>query len=365
MPARELRAAMSAGVLAAAGLLGLGVPAFGADLGGSPSVASTATAAQYRAVTISQRRGAPKRVVGPRSPVFRYAGGAPGDAGYGRTYFKPVNVNYLNASPPWSVTFRTTGRTFAVSTVATGARYRFVIDGRPTAVRRLAGTWEEATIRVRFKRPASRRIRLELGNRGWFGGVQGQVRSNDENLGPRTIWVGDSYTDGDSVEDSLDGYAQVASRLLGLGDAWASGLAGTGYVNSGGEGKVPFGARLDGDVLAYRPRTVIMAGGINDYEAEPDELRRAALDVFRRVAASGARLVVIGPWQLGDQSDEEIDNRDAIASAAAEAGGLFVDTTGWITEANRGQYIGEDGVHPTAAGHAYLGRRVAAAIQAL
>ena len=46
--------------------------------------------------------------------------------------------------------------------------------------------------------------------------------------------------------------------------------------------------------------------------------------------------------------------RDAIASAAADAGALFVDPLGeeWLLAG--AELIGTDGVHPNDSGHAYL-----------
>ncbi len=360
---------MIALVIGAMALFGPLPQAFGADLSGTSKVMAWAAAGPARGVAVTALAGAPKRhLTRPGSPALHYLGGAPGraDTGGRIAYLKPVNVHFQNESPPWAVAFTAKLRTFEVSTLATGSDYRFIVDGRATPLRRLPGTWKPVRIRVRFRRPGARLVVFEMGRRTVFGGVTGRVSRSRVDFGPRTIWLGDSYTDGTGATDSLAGYVQVASSLLGLGDSWASGLAGTGYLNAGGRGKVAFGSRLQSDVLAYRPHTVVVAGGINDGERRPDDVRAAAAELFRRIGSSGARLVVIAPWQLNDPpTPGDVTLNAAIRAAAEEAGGLFVATTGWITDANRRRYVGSDGVHPTQAGHEYLGRRVAAAIAAL
>ncbi len=166
-------------------------------------------------------------------------------------------------------------------------------------------------------------------------------------------------------------------HLLGLGDVWASAIGFTGYVFPGYA--VNFGQRLEADVLQYHPDTVIVAGGLNDLErTTPQALSEAAVTLFRRIrqALPNARLFALGPWfPNGLVSPQLAQEREAIHAAVVSAGGWFIDNTRWITgtgstvtpkgDGNADTFIGPIEHHPTAAGYAYIGARLAAALQAL
>jgi lysophospholipase L1-like esterase len=83
-----------------------------------------------------------------------------------------------------------------------------------------------------------------------------------------------------------------------------------------------------------------------------------------RTASPSAFLVVIGPaWDDDVPPDELFLARDAVASAAAAAGALFVDPLAEEWLLGRPELIGADGVHPDDAGHAYLAGLIGPVLQ--
>lgn len=271
-------------------------------------------------------------------------------------FYAPDNVT--KQPPAWFVSFRA-GQRF--SFVLQGSGYRLRVDGNVTPLLKLPGSGHNV-VRVKLRKPARHEVVVEMDYGDRFGGVIGTRQPSKLKLGPRTIALGDSYTAGTGSSANFTGYAQTALFSLGIGDVWAAGVGGSGYVTPGPLG-VTFGQRLDHDVIRWKPKIVIVAGGINDPVDQPSQVGAAASDVFRRIRAGlpSAKLIVVGPW-APRQPNRLVAIDNAIREAAAANGAIFVSTLGWITDANRGQYIGADGIHPNRAGHRYLGHRLAAAL---
>ncbi len=102
---------------------------------------------------------------------------------------------------------------------------------------------------------------------------------------------------------------------------------------------------------------VLMIGSVNDYLADPVEIEAAAEEAIglAQAAAQGARIVVIGPisptWPV---PDGYANANTAVGLAAAAMDVEFFDAidAGWFE--GHEDLIGEDTLHPTDAGHAYL-----------
>ena len=195
-------------------------------------------------------------------------------------------------------------------------------------------------------------------------------------MGPRTIFLGDSWTSGDPLTVPFESYVERTAELLGLGDAWASGIGGTGYVANAGT-SVNFAQRLQSDVLQWHPGTVIVAGGGNDLSVPPATLRRAVSSLFARIrgALPHARLIALGPWSPMGVVPGYVRTANIIRAAVIAKHGAFIDTTRWITGhgttaapahdgGNADRYIGPK-KHPNVAGYRYIGTRLAAALKAL
>jgi lysophospholipase L1-like esterase len=174
--------------------------------------------------------------------------------------------------------------------------------------------------------------------------------------GPVLVVYGDSYSAGGRQGGKGDhGWpALVADRLDA--DLRLHAAGGAGYAN---------GSRAAGetflDQVLGNPEpdadVVIVFGSRNDRFLPATEVKDQAVAVYDavRAAAPAAHLVVIGPaWDDDVPPDELFLTRDAVASAAAAAGALFVDPLAdeWLR--GHPELIGADGVHPDDRGHAHL-----------
>lgn len=177
--------------------------------------------------------------------------------------------------------------------------------------------------------------------------------------------VGDSYTAGSGEGgNGPRSWPELAWKLLadrGLqvaADVAAEG--GAGYGQPGNHGSVfeDLAARAvhRNDVL------VVFFGSRNDQPVDPDRFPGMASGTFKlaRFSAPDARFLVIGPpWPGSTPPPAVLAIRDSLRATAAANGAMFVDpiAEGWF--AGRPDLIGQDGVHPTDAGHAYMAERIA------
>lgn len=276
----------------------------------------------------------------------------------------------------------------AVQTTASGTipAYRFWVDGQLLTAAPQTGLTSGAAIyfiKVAFTGRAPRRVTFEgayLDFIGLWAHPTVTLWASTRPLGPRVVWVGDSFSEGSGGDWWWDSWAMKAGRPLG----WhiiPSAVGSTGYLaNGGGGGKVKYRDRVASDVTALNPDIVVVTGGYNDtgeFTAAQEGDEAALLYAAIKAANPAATLVVCGPnfptgiTALGTATDF----RDAIKARAVAAGALWVDPVqypagaSWITgngkvgltngSGNADFYTGTDGVHPSQAGHDYLARRFA------
>lgn len=181
--------------------------------------------------------------------------------------------------------------------------------------------------------------------------------------------IGDSYTTG-TTEGGQGAKAWTARAWQVLA---RQGVQVAADVAS--EGRAGYGVRGDHNSLfqdltarAVKPDDVLVVffGSRNDQGVDPVVLSDMANDNFdlARRTAPAARLLVIGPpWPTADVPESVSRIRDILNAAARAVGATFVDplADGWFV--GRPELIGEDGVHPTDAGHAYMADKIAPLIR--
>lgn len=182
----------------------------------------------------------------------------------------------------------------------------------------------------------------------------------------RVLIIGDSYTVG-SGEGGLGraNWTQLVAQDLGddvVVDVAAEG--GRGYLSTGPAG----GTFLDLAERAAGGYDVVLVFGSRNDDAPRPAIREAADRIFDVLQQSSpeAELVIVGPpWVDEDPPARVVASSRAVEDAARAAGATFVDPLeeGWFTGPAR-RLIGEDRVHPTDAGHAYLADRIAPALRA-
>lgn len=181
---------------------------------------------------------------------------------------------------------------------------------------------------------------------------------------PLVTIIGDSYTDGSGMNTGPETLWPVLIRdTAGIRTA-ALAVGGSGYVTVNpaisddtfvtSAGKV----QEDSDV-------VVFFGSRNDGQGYT-AIRAAATQAFANAstAAPGSKVLAIGPaWVDANPPAEIIDARNAIRDAAVAAGIPFTDAIGWFND-DDGTLIGDDGIHPTDAGHRHLAELISPLIVA-
>lgn len=208
---------------------------------------------------------------------------------------------------------------------------------------------------------------------------------------PRVMVLGASYTAPIVYDDTTTAYNnnmygmwQQIEDWLDVEDVWVDGIGGTGFIRRPGNGAFQpnnnYSDRIPG-VVATAPDVLIISNAYaNDtyagnaaadtaaaIDAALDTVR-AALPATKIILMTGIRAPLYGDFSA---------TYDAItALLQAERSDLyFVDTKNWFDAAggyapthtnglgNTDMYIGNDGIHPTMKGHAYMRARIAPIIQ--
>ncbi len=185
-----------------------------------------------------------------------------------------------------------------------------------------------------------------------------------DRAGRPALFFGDSYFVGGGCSPDRDrGMAHVAARALGYAPV-IRGAGGTGFVAANPEYDAPpYLAQIhDGAFDVANPRLVVIEGGSNDIGLPLTKIRRNAKKVLRiaRRQFPDALVVLVGPMQTyGPYSDTDAI-REALRSLSLRLGVRFVDPQKWTQ--GHDEWLCDDYVHPTYAGHRILGRRLADAL---
>lgn len=143
--------------------------------------------------------------------------------------------------------------------------------------------------------------------------------------GPRTICVGDSFTEADAT-----GWTNWFAESLGWDDVWTSGVGATGYVADANGGAVNWGDRVEQDVIAYKPDVVFLHGSVNDLSHPLSQVRDAVHSTVARIRTSLPRCVVAGgmntPFGVEFWTPDILDVYDAVKESFEAAGGVWMST---------------------------------------
>jgi len=183
---------------------------------------------------------------------------------------------------------------------------------------------------------------------------------------PSALFIGDGWTAGSGEVDRGHSFACLTAAALG----WVcnnAGEAGTGYLADGDNGR-PYLQRVTAYQRLYAADYVVVSGGSAD-DGAPLALRVAAagrtLDAVH-AAFPRARVVVVGPFAIGDHAGRDLRRFDAALKAdAGRRGWLYVETLDppWIPARLAPGLMSEDGETPTAAGHGHLAGMLSAALK--
>lgn len=173
--------------------------------------------------------------------------------------------------------------------------------------------------------------------------------------GPTAAVLGDSYAQGQHLDRPRE---QAWSTLLGQAEGWTTrvdAIGMTGFINGGYCGGQTFASRLPA-VLASRPQVLVVEGGLNDYEADPADVRQAAAELLA-AARAVPTVIVVGPPSAPARGDTPAAVDAALGEATAAAGRQYVSTL------TAGLPYLPDRLHLTPEGHQIFADLVASAVR--
>jgi lysophospholipase L1-like esterase len=182
---------------------------------------------------------------------------------------------------------------------------------------------------------------------------------------PTVAIAGASYTAGTGPDDPELSWAVVLARLLHW-NAVIYGVPGAGYVRTSPSGRGPMARMLNQEALReLGPALVIVQAGHDDVGTPAGlEAQRvgAAVNLIRAAAprARIALLTTFGVTPDGSPALRQTDRAIVTAGTAADPGVIVMDPLAgrWTFPRAGG------GLHPTAAGDAWIARTVAATLRA-
>ncbi|GAA3286244.1 SGNH/GDSL hydrolase family protein [Arthrobacter citreus] len=183
------------------------------------------------------------------------------------------------------------------------------------------------------------------------------------------VFAGDSVTDCGRREGAGAGLGNGYVRLL----AESGSLAGTAVLNRGvgGDRTEDLARRWSADVLAESPHAVSVMVGINDtwrrYDAGQETAQGTFLARYRSLLerlAPDTLVILMEPFLLPVNPDQQAWRQDldpkiaAVRRLAKEFGAVLVRTdeilNARVAAGAPPQTLADDGVHPTALGHAAI-----------
>ena len=182
---------------------------------------------------------------------------------------------------------------------------------------------------------------------------------------PRALFFGDSYfVGGGCSPDRNRDMAAVAGRSLGY-QPTVRGAGGTGFVAANPEYDLPpYLAQIqDGALDVKNPRLVVIQGGSNDVGMSTTAVRANARKILgiARQKYPQARLALVGPMDTYGGYADSVPIRNALRSVARRMHVPFIDAMKWTQ--GHDEWLCDDYVHPTYAGHVELGAKLAAALR--
>ncbi len=177
---------------------------------------------------------------------------------------------------------------------------------------------------------------------------------------PRVAIVGASFAAGTGPGRAGESWAVLLARLLHW-DAVVYGVPGAGYVHPGAGHRGPMAALLSRIGLGtLAPALVIVQAGHDDIGVPPQLERERVTQVIALIRAEAPQariaLVTVFAGRRRIAADYQTDQVIVAAARAADPGVIIMDplAQGWTFPRTR------DGLHPTAAGDAWIARQVAA-----
>jgi lysophospholipase L1-like esterase len=181
---------------------------------------------------------------------------------------------------------------------------------------------------------------------------------------PRLAIVGASFTAGVGPGHPRLAWSVLLARELRW-DAVIYGVPGAGYIKPGLGHKGPMSAELGrAELAAYKPGLVIVQAGHDDMglpvALEQQRVRQAVRLIRTQAPQARIALLTVFPGPRHPGQAARTDRAIVTAARSADPGVIIMDplTGRWTFQRGR------DGLHPTAAGDAWIAAKVASLLRA-
>ena len=190
-----------------------------------------------------------------------------------------------------------------------------------------------------------------------------KARSDSGQHVPTVVIVGASFTAGVGPGNPDGSWAALLVRRMGW-DAVVYGDPGAGYVRPGIHRQGPVARELSAvNLRALNPALVIIQAGHNDMGVpaalEQQRVKQAIAQIRATVPDAGIGLITVFTGRLRRPAAAQTDSEIVSAARAADPAVIIMDplTGKWKYARIR------DGLHPTAAGSAWIANEVAGILQ--
>ncbi len=248
--------------------------------------------------------------------------------------------------------------TAAVAVLAALVLPVFSADGAPSALPRPGASYSVTFTVPHASRPPVRPAGPVAS--GPLAGCEQKLENAASQRGvPRVAIVGASFVAGTGPGRAGESWAVLLAWLLHW-DAVVYGVPGAGYVHPGTGHRGPMAALLSRIGLGtLAPALVIVQAGHDDIGVRPQLEWERVTQVIALIRAEAPQariaLVTVFTGRRRITADYQTDRVIVAAARAADPGVIIMDplAQGWTFPRTR------DGLHPTAAGDAWIARQVA------
>ncbi|WP_062071256.1 SGNH/GDSL hydrolase family protein [Demequina sediminicola] len=172
---------------------------------------------------------------------------------------------------------------------------------------------------------------------------------------PTAVFVGDSFTEGESLPAADAGARWSTTLATELGwEEINAGCAGAGYTQQGAICTTTFREQLPA-YIEDSPEIIVLSGGTNDVDATGEQIAAAVRATYLSVRDTYPDATIYAVSGIAsDVAPASALHRvnSAVAEAAEEIGAVYIDLEDAL--ADRPELLTADGTQPNAEGHQVL-----------
>jgi lysophospholipase L1-like esterase len=189
-----------------------------------------------------------------------------------------------------------------------------------------------------------------------------EAKTEAEALAKRTVFIGDSYSQGTGASRDSRRWTTLVSSAEGWQEINLA-LGGTGYLTTAstsgcGKAGCPNYVQMVAKAAAAKPGRVVVAGGQNDFSSDFNDVEPMINKTYAdlRAALPKATFIAVGPSVIGDVTPQIVKFDAAVQKAAASVGAQYISLID--PDILNESMAAPDGVHVDDAGHTAIAKAV-------